>query len=229
MRLLLCMMLCLLTPAQPGEAPTPFERTLEAIDAKAAAIEDLVADFEQQKKTPLLKKPLVSRGTVRVKGAKTRWDTTHPHPTVMTIDASELRIYYPEQKTVEVYPIRAGMSRLAASPLPRLSVVREHFTIEETPAKELDPQAKPGEVGLRLAPREESLKEHVAQVRVLLDPATGVGRRVEITDAEGEVTTLTFTNVRANTGVREESLVLRTPPGTTESRPLEGGKPRSDR
>jgi outer membrane lipoprotein-sorting protein len=202
--------------------PTPFERTLEAIDAKAEAVQDLTADFEQQKKTPLLKKPLVSKGTVRVKGARTRWDTEKPQQTVMTIDAAELRIYYPEQKTVEVYPVAAGMSRLAASPLPRLEVIREHFVVEEVAAKEIDAGAKAGEVGMRLVPREEGLREHVAQVRVLVDGG-GVGRKVEITDADGEVTTMVFTNVRMNTGLKDEALVLKVPAGTKESRPLSGG------
>ena len=219
-----------LAVAQPKASPaqTPFEQRLEAIDARAASVQDLTADFQQQKKTPLLKKPLVSKGTVRVKGARTRWDTEQPRKTVMTIDSAELRIYYPEQKTVEVYPVAAGMSRLAASPRPRLGVIREHFAIEEVAAKEIDAGAKEGEVGMRLVPREEGLKEHVAQVRVLVD-AGGVGRKVEITDADGEVTTMVFTNVRVNTGVKEEGLVLKVPAGTRESRPLSGGSGPEDR
>ena len=65
---------------------------------------------------------MVSSGTIKLKGTSTRWDTLKPHPTVMTIDASLVRIYYPDQKTVEEYPVQGDMARLASSPLPRISI-----------------------------------------------------------------------------------------------------------
>lgn len=213
--------------APKAETPaTDFDKKLEALDTKVAQITDLTADFEQEKRTPLLKKPLVSSGTVKVKGAATRWDTLKPRATTMTIDAAELRIYYPEQKTVEVYPVAHGMGELAASPLPRNKTVREHFTISEVPAKDIDPKAADTELGLKLVPIKDSLKEHVSQVRVLINGDTGVGRMVEVTDADGEVTVMRFTNVRTNTGLKDDDVALKVPSGTTESRPLQGEAPK---
>ncbi|HYE61577.1 MAG TPA: outer membrane lipoprotein carrier protein LolA [Phycisphaerales bacterium] len=214
-------------PVQPGTAPvSSFDKKLEELDATVTKIEDLTADFEQEKRTPLLKKPLVSSGTVKVKGSTTRWDTLKPRPTAMTIDASELKIYYPEQKTVEVYPVAGGMAELAASPLPRNKTVREHFTIAEVPAKDIDANAKDGELGLALTPIKDTLKEHVAQVRVIIDGTTGIGRLVEITDADGEVTVMRFSNVKTNTGLKDEDVTLKTPERTTISRPLQGEAPK---
>jgi outer membrane lipoprotein-sorting protein len=211
---------------QPAAATTDFDKKLDELDAKVAEITALTAEFEQEKRTPLLKKPLVSSGTVKVKGARTRWDTQKPRATVMTIDATALKLYYPEQKTVEVYPVGGGMAELAASPLPRSKVVREHFTVTEESAKAIDPKAKDGELGLKLVPIKESLKEHVAQVRVIVDGTTGIGRFVEITDADGEVTVMRFTNVKTGTGLKDEDLDLKVPAGTSVSRPLQGEGPK---
>src|SRR6185295_6863307 len=113
--------------AVPAPQASELNAKLDALDKKIAAIKDLSADFEQSKKTALLKKPMTSSGTIRLKGQRTRWDTKKPHPTIMTIDTAEVRIYYPDQKTVEVYAIQGEMARLASSPLPRIGVIREQF------------------------------------------------------------------------------------------------------
>jgi outer membrane lipoprotein-sorting protein len=230
------------TPAQPkAEAPSPapaaaakesdLDARLDALDKKIAAIKDLAADFEQNKKTALLKKPMTSSGTIKLKGPKTRWDTAKPHPTIMTIDASEVRIYYPEQKTVEVYPVQGDMARLAASPLPRMSVIREQFEIKEIKPSELLPKGEePGEglLAISLTPKADALKEHIQSVRVLIDTSTACAKRVEITDADGDQTTIAFTNIRLDSGLSDKDVALVTPAGTTGSRPLEGGSPKPE-
>jgi outer membrane lipoprotein-sorting protein len=232
----------LLQPAQPKagddagkpaasapEAPG-LNAKLDALDQKIAAIKDLSADFEQSKKTALLKKPMTSSGTIRLKGQRTRWDTKKPHPTIMTIDAAEVRIYYPDQKTVEVYAIQGEMARLASSPLPRIGVIREQFDISEIRPTEIDAAADPKAdlLAIALTPKSEALKEHVEKIRVLIDAATACAKRVEITDADQEQTTITFTNVKLDGGLSDKDVELFTSPGTTVSRPFEGGAPKPE-
>ncbi len=220
------------TPKEVQAQPSDLTTRLDALDKKIAAIKDLSADFEQQKKTILLKKPMVSSGTIKLKGAKTRWDTKKPHETIMTIDASEVRIFYPEQKTVEVYPIQGDMARLASSPLPRIATIREHFDIKEAKPTDLDPKADPKATGdllaISLTPKTDELKEHIKSIRVLIDAATACAKSVEITDADGDQTTITFTNVKLDSGVTDKDVDLVTPAGTTTSRPLEGGAPKQE-
>ena len=233
---LLISALLALQPAQPkpdapaATAPAPksddLSARLDALDKKIAAIKDLSADFEQQKKTALLKKPLTSSGTIKLKGDKTRWDTTKPHPTVMTIDAKEVRIYYPQQKTVEVYPVQGEMAKLASSPLPRIPVIREQFDIAEIKATDIDANATGDLLALSLTPKSNALKEHIDTIRVMVDLTTACARTVEIKDADGDLTTITFTSIRVDAGISDKDVELTTPKGTTTSRPLEGGAPK---
>jgi outer membrane lipoprotein-sorting protein len=212
----------------PAPGAADLNARLDALDKKIAAIKDLSADFEQSKKTALLKKPMASSGTIRLKGAKTRWDTAKPHPTIMTIDASEVKIYYPEQKTMEVYPIQGEMARLASSPLPRIAVIREQFEITEAQPQELDPKAEPKAdlLAIVLTPKNDTLKQHIQRIRVLIDSSTACARRVEITDADGDQTTITFGNIRLDTGLADKDVEFIAPPGTAISRPLGGGGPK---
>lgn len=194
---------------------------LTEIDARAGRIKSLSADFEQQKFTALLSKPLLSSGRVAVSGAQMRWDTRRPEPSVMAIDAREAKLYYPAQKVVEVYSLDERLGQLAASPLPRLEVLRPRFAFEEIPVTEMSPKGDAKQfVALQLTPVDEEIKRHVQYVRVLLDVAQGYIVRAEMSDADGERTVLSFSNVQLNADVGDLKLVV--PPGTRVTHPLEG-------
>jgi outer membrane lipoprotein-sorting protein len=213
--------------AEPAPAPTEdpaLLKRLEAIDARAAGMTDLSAKFKQEKFTALLKKPLVSSGTVRVKGTRVRWDTELPEPAVLFMDSKEIRLYYPGQKIVEVYPIDQKLAELAASPLPRLATLQQHFSVEQIPLRELgaDGATDDQQIALKLTPADASLREHLQFVRVLLDVGASHILKAETTDADDDRTVITFTDVKPNAGLKDEDLNLVVPPGTKESRPLEG-------
>ena len=208
---------------KPSTAPADAAlwTRLAEIDARAAKVKSLAANFEQQKFTALLRKPLVSTGRVRVHGAVMRWDTRQPEASVLFIDAHEARVYYPSQKTLEIYPLDKRLGELAASPLPRLDALRTRFSFEQIPVGELDKSVGPKQfIALRLTPTDESLRQNVQQVRVLLDISGAYVVKAEVTDGDGDRTVLSFPEVRLNADVGD--LTLSVPPGTTVTHPLEG-------
>ena len=68
------------------------------------------------------------------------------------------------------------------------------------------------------------MKQYVGQIRVLLDASRGVVSMFELTDPDGERTTIAFTNIRVNTGVEDASLELNAPRDVRTVKPLEPGK-----
>jgi outer membrane lipoprotein-sorting protein len=214
-------------PAQPAAAPAPIDpallKRLTEIDSRASQIKTLSANFEQKKFTALLRRPLVSSGKVKVKGATMRWDTEKPEPTVMVVGEKTVQIYYPAQKTVEEYTLDQRLAELAASPLPRLGVLKDRFAIVEIAPHDIDPKADPQKtLALKLTPIEKELADHVQEVRVLLDIGGGYIVQAEFTDADGDRTVIQFRNIAANADVGD--LELKVPPGTKFTRPLEGMK-----
>ena len=216
---ILLTLLPLTTAAAEDEA---LKKQLDDIDARAARIKDFTADFRQDKFTALLKKPLVSSGRIRVAGPMIRWDTEKPEPAVLLSDGKDVRMYYPSQKLLEVYPIDKRLGDLAASPLPKLATLREHFTLQRADAKAFPKPPKGRDVlPLRLVPGEEALREHVDHVNVLLDTRAAHILELEIIDADGDRTHVTFSAVRLDTGLKPADLELKIPEGTTVSRPLD--------
>lgn len=223
--------------AAPASAPTTgpaaavADPTLAAkladIDSRAGKIKDFIARFEQKKFTALLKKPLASSGTIRVAGPVVRWDTDKPDPAVLLSDGREFRMYYPKQKSLEVYPIDRQMAELVTNPLPRLARLREHFTFEAMPARDAagdfpELAETPDGVGLRLRPTGTFLKEHVGEVRVLLDARSATILCVQTIDADGDRTSIRFADVKLDTGLDPAALALAVPPDTKVSRPMGG-------
>jgi outer membrane lipoprotein-sorting protein len=201
---------------QPAEVDPALWETMTRIDARSAAIKDMVADFEQSKFTPLLKKPMISKGVVRVGPSSMLWDTSSPSPSVMRIDQNEASIYYPQEKLMEIYPVGGQLGALAASPLPQLKVLKQHFSFARD-----NEGSDTLHLALLLTPTDPMVREHVARIRVLLDMERGFMIRFEMTDPDGERTLMSFSNVRVNTGLDESQLKIRVPPDVKVVRPLE--------
>lgn len=212
----------------PGVSPELW-RDLRRIDEKATQIHDLSADFTQEKRTPLLKRPMLSSGQVRVAGGVVRWDTLKPRPTVLWLRGPKVRIYYPDDKLVEEYELGQRLAELAGSPLPRLALLMEHFRPERLPVGDgfgQEGATGPAEpLGLRLTPSDEKLKPHLRHVDVLMDLATGYIVRMRMTSRDDETTSVAFEHVRINTQINEASLTPQLPGDVRVSRPLEGMTP----
>ncbi len=209
--------------AVPAVARPPVDATLDGelkdIDQRAAAITDLTATFEQSKRSILLKEPMVSRGSVKVKGARVLWTTTSPRPTTMLIDQDQLKIHYPQQRVLEVYELDDTLRRVVSSPLPRLDAVKEQFEIVRSNTPPADPSR---EISIDLTPKSEDLRSRVSAIRVTIDRSTGLASRMEMSDADGERTIITFSEVRTGTGLQDRDFVLEPAEGTRVPRPLEG-------
>jgi outer membrane lipoprotein-sorting protein len=113
---------------------------------------------------------------------------------------------------------------LAASPLPKLSVLENYFSI--APAEGKDLLDKPDEgprLTLKLTPTDASLREHLDHVRALIDTAAAVIVKIEMTDADGDRTVISFRDIKLNTGIQDRDLELSVPEGTTVTYPLGRG------
>jgi outer membrane lipoprotein-sorting protein len=209
------------TPAsQPTTSPADAElwADLHSIDARASQIHSLSANFEQRKFTALLNKPLVSTGQIRILGDQIRWDTLQPQRSVLWMDQHEVRIYYPDQKVLEVYTVDQRLADLASSPLPKLDVLKREFSIERSRPREF--AADPTQyLNLRLLPTDPSLREHVQEVFVSLDVKAAYINMAEVTDSDGERTVLSFSNVSLNPRIGD--LTLAVPPDTRITHPLQ--------
>lgn len=208
--------------AADSEPITDFDRQLTEIDAKAAKITDVRAKFEQVKNSSLLVEPLLSKGEVIAKGGVTLWSTTEPDATRMRIDQANMRVYYVKSNVIEEYPIERGLASMVASPLPKLETLRAMFTIAPDACEGMVPlQAAEQKLGVKLTPSSSDLRKHVGSVRVLLDADRGTVLVFEVTDPDGERTTIRFSSVAVSKGIDDDQLDLHAPADTRVVRPFD--------
>ena len=194
---------------------------LQDLDRQGDSVRDLSARYEERKLTAILKAPMVTTGRVRIVGARARWDADAPHSTVTLVDPNEVRIYYPERSTVEVYPISAQLQFPTVSPLPRWKELSRHFRMESRSAtKEESELDASSHLFLSLIPLQSPLRDHVATINVAIERSTGLLHRAEITDPDGDRTVMRFSNVQTNTGTKLTDLDLALPDGTVVTWPL---------
>lgn len=214
------LLLCLLffaAQTRPAGIDSALWQQLQQINAKTTSIHDLTADFTQQKFTAMLAQPLVSHGNLDILGSVMLWNTTDPENTQMHIDAHQIQIYYLSQKTLEVYDIAQKLASLAASPLPKLSILEKYFTFAALPADKNSPNT----LSVQLNPIGD-LTKHVQNVRVLLDVNTGLLLRMELTDTDQDRTVISFSNIHTNIGLHPDDVTMKLPRNVKVTHPLAG-------
>lgn len=196
-------------PATATDSTTAVELPprLAELDRALAEPQDLRARFRQEKRTALLKRPLVSEGAVMTGGGKVLWRTETPQPSTMLVAGGEIRLYYPDAARLEVYRVEERLAEMAASPLPRLATLAENFAIEDRELAE-------GRIGLTLVPRTELLREQVETAEIVLAPGGSHVEQIEFVDADGDRTTITFLDVETDVGIDAGAMVLEVPAGT---------------
>jgi outer membrane lipoprotein-sorting protein len=210
----------------PAGIDAPLWERMKGIDHSAGQITDLTADFEQNKVTALLKNPMKSSGQLWARGSEMLWKTVTPEPMTMRVDANGITLYYPKQKTAEVYPLTGDLMGLTTSPVPRLADLLQHFSFASALPHDLDAEPNPNTQAFLLTPTDPKIREHVDHVNVLIDAKLGVLLVMKMTDADDETTTLRFSNIKANTNFGVKLLQLDLPGDVKTVHPLENIGPR---
>jgi outer membrane lipoprotein-sorting protein len=203
--LVLCVLPC---GAAPDEAA---EELLDRLAARNATVTDLEATYRQRKHTPIMTRPHLSSGRVRVKGKITRWDLLEPHHRTELHTGDEVHVYYPDDKALEIITLDPRLRRLKASPLPHPKDLRALFSIRAADLSDEEMTDVPGGRALEMTPTDPWIAERITRVRLVVDPQRDLVTRVAFTDIDGERTVQIFENIRVNPGLTDADLALDVP------------------
>lgn len=187
-------LLLLLAAATPAlaRAEDPYRPLREG----AKKIKTLRASFEQRKSIPILVKPLISRGKFAYAApASARWEYVSPLRAVTLVHQGDVsRLVQREGKLVPD----------AATDLRAMKVVLEQMTAWmagrfDGGDKAFSAMLAPGPPAVvTLTPRDKALARFIRKVRLTFSDTPGVVREVRIEESGEAVTTLTFSDVKVN-------------------------------
>ncbi len=171
---------------------------LDELIERQGKLETVQASFVQEKYDPMLGRPIKSEGSFYFKiGSGVRWEY---EDVLVVYNGKFLYVYSPETEEAEKITGKQGfMGPLA-------------FDLKEL-LKEYDMEAlRDGEIiKVKLRPKKEMPFESMVMV---FEGQEAFPSEVSITDANGEISSIRFDNVKLNTQFREDMFVFHPPPGT---------------
>lgn len=190
--------------AQSRPAPDALARSLQD---RYDRIRDFSADFVHSYRGGVLRTQATEYGTVTIKKpGLMRWLYAKPEKKEFVSDGRKIYFYLPQDRQVQVMDVPA--SDQATTPalfLAGKGDISRDFTAvygESAPA---------GTVALKLTPRRS--EPDYEYLIVALDPQSLQIRALTTRDRQGGESTLTFSNLKENTGVSDKSFAFRIPRG----------------
>ena len=210
----------------PAQEKSEVDRVLDAWEARVKSLTSFTCRFEQEKKVSFMRRPLVSTGTMTYRDRKLLWKTETPAPGFLSVDANEVRIYTPEFKTLEIYPLQSntggagGTAGAFGGAFP--GVTGDLSKLRETYSAKLLSNDEQG-ARLEFAPKTDELKKQVVSIEVTLDRASLV-KAWRIVRTNGDELSLSIRDFVPDAEVKDADLVFEVPPDTKIVRPAASPK-----
>jgi outer membrane lipoprotein-sorting protein len=221
------------TDRAEAAAPMPADDAgrWDALAHRVAALPEVPAAagrFTQEKRTPLLRRPVTSHGTVRFAPGAVRWDTLEPHPSTMLIHRGRVELFLPQQRTLEVFPAPEALPGAALGQALDVDALRQRFTLTEL--DDADGQTLRFVLTARDGddqPTQAAAGAGFDRVALTLDAATGLPQRVQL-DGEAESLVITFEALTPQPALDAAALRLEVPAGTKVVDLQTAGRPGAD-
>jgi len=195
--------------APQAASPRSPSDLARAIQQKYDTVTDFSAKFVHTYRGGVLRKEATERGTVLIKKpARMRWTYESPERKVFVGDGMRIYSYIPEDKQVIISPVPADGD--ATTPALFLSGHGNLLRDFEASVPEA-PDATPGTHTLKLTPRRREAEYD--WLVLVVDRGTYRLRKLATADAQGGLSTLTFSDVRENVGLSDKEFRFTIPRG----------------
>lgn len=209
-RLTIAALLLLMAGAGSRAAEPTATELAAALQRKYDGIKDFSADFVHAYEGGVLHKQITERGTLLVKKpGKMRWEYTAPERKLFVSDGLKMYSYIPQDKQVIVSSVPTGDD--ATTPTLFLAG-KGNLTRDFTPSLVRPPDTAPaGSRALKLVPK--SPQREYEWLTLVVDPATMAIRGLVTTDAQGGVSSFSFTNLKENINPADKEFAFKIPRG----------------
>lgn len=204
-------------------APGPeMDRFLAEWAQRMAGLRTLEVRFSQEKRLKILRRPLLSRGTIRLQVAERRlkcvlFDPAGKVESELLAEKESVQILYPALKRLEVYDLGSG----APPPVTFPGLGGDVEALKRD--YDLALERAGGEDRLTMKPKDPA--SPVRELRLVLRDYQV--KELEQIDRSGDSVRLSIEEFRKNPLLGDEELKLSAPPGTEVVHPLSKSGPRA--
>ena len=198
--------LALSAPLLAQSRPSP-EAMAKSLQQRYQGVRDFSADFVHSYRGGVLRTQTTERGTVSIKKpGLMRWNYTAPEKKEFVSDGRKVYFYLPQDRQVQITDVPPSDQATT----PALFLAGKGDIARDFSAAYAD-TAPPGTVALKLTPRQA--EPDYQYLIVAVDPGTLQIRALTTRDSQGGDSTLTFSNLKENTGITDKAFAFRIPRG----------------
>ena len=212
--MLLSLFLMLFAPLRASAGPPPIDELVAKIQETYEKTEDMKALFIQDVTIKALKKTEREEGTFYFKKPRMmRWDYELPKPKKLIINEKKMWLYVPEDRVAYVQDTKDTLdSRTIIKFLSGMGKIGEDFHLRYS-----DPPVNDsGDYLLILTPKSKELG--VDKLYLTVDASDVRMKECMFTDFYGNITRLTFKNIKINNGLPSKLFTFAPPAGVETAR-----------
>jgi outer membrane lipoprotein carrier protein len=166
-------------------------------------IEDFTADIVQEKRISLLRKEIVSHGVMKFKRPnKVFIELFDPDPSLMVVDGNSLWLYFKRERIAQRY-------RVAHNPMLKkyLMILDQPFTVGW---EKLTSVRREGDYAV-LEFNPEKSESLFSRIVLQVSTEDWLIRKLTLHEKAGDLTILSYANIRVNTGIPDSHFTLELP------------------
>ena len=182
---------------------------ITALENRYATMKDIRASFKQETFLSVANRSEKAEGKVYIKkGGKMFWDYTQPTAQKIILDGENLWVYLPDEKQVVKSSFTSFSSHIMADLFYGKVNIKKRFRVSFLST---DTEDNSSSMVLELLPKEYN--PTIKRLLLEIDPAGSLITKTILEDELGTKTTLMFSEIKVDKGIKDAYFIFTPPPG----------------
>ena len=182
-----------LKPATPEQS----KKMVETINKATSAVKSIQCDFTQVRQSTMLKEKQTSKGKMSFSGKNLKWEYTEPNKFALVVkeENGQQQVYIQQDgKTKKADgqsgQLFKGIAQIVMGSVTGTALSSGDFTVEM--------YTQGTQWVAKLTPKQTKLKKMFTSIHLYFNDKHNAVTKVEMKEANGDMTTITFTNMKLN-------------------------------
>lgn len=198
--ILIMVELCFGASAQSLKPATPEQskKMVETINKATAAVKSIQCDFTQVRQSTMLKEKQTSKGKMSFSGKNLKWEYTEPNKFALSVkeENGQQQVYIQQDGKTKKADGQSGQLFKGIAQIVMGSVTGTALSNSGDFTVEMFTQGN--QWVAKLTPKQPKLKKMFTSIYLYFNDKHNTVTKVEMKEANGDMTTITFTNTKLN-------------------------------
>jgi len=178
--------------------PEQSKKMVETINKATAGVQSIQCDFMQVRQSSMLKEKQVSKGRMNFSGKNLKWEYTTPNKFALTVkeENGQQEVYIQQEGKTKKADGQSGQLFKGISQIVMGSVTGA--ALSDNGDFNVEMYTEGDTWVAKLTPKQAKLKKMFTSIHLYFNEKHNAVTKVEMKEANGDVTVITFVNVKLN-------------------------------